>query len=224
MRFELDHIMPKSRGGTDKVSNLVYSCRKCNMAKGAKTATEFGHPEVSKKAEHSLKDAAAVNTIRWKLLDGLKAMGLEVELGTGGHTKFNRARLGLIKDHCIDAVCVGASTPDKIEGHIPEYVNIWKLMGRGKHQIVILDKYGFPRLTRNRAKRIQGFATGDIVKSLVGKYAGNVGRLVARTRGPYMTALCETKPMSCRYNGLQLIQRSDGWDYGKRKISQGSET
>jgi len=32
--LELDHIIPKSRGGSDNVKNLVLCCRTCNLAKG----------------------------------------------------------------------------------------------------------------------------------------------------------------------------------------------
>jgi 5-methylcytosine-specific restriction endonuclease McrA len=41
--FELDHIQPRSRGGSDRVSNLALSCHACNAAKGERTAAEFGH-------------------------------------------------------------------------------------------------------------------------------------------------------------------------------------
>jgi 5-methylcytosine-specific restriction endonuclease McrA len=32
--FEVDHVYPKSRGGTNRISNLVLSCHDCNQAKG----------------------------------------------------------------------------------------------------------------------------------------------------------------------------------------------
>ena len=35
--IELDHIMPISRGGKNKLSNLQPLCKKCNTSKGAKT-------------------------------------------------------------------------------------------------------------------------------------------------------------------------------------------
>jgi 5-methylcytosine-specific restriction endonuclease McrA len=63
--FEVEHIVPKSRGGTDRVSNLCLACHDCNQAKGDKTAEEWGHSEVQVQAKASLKDAAAVNTTRW---------------------------------------------------------------------------------------------------------------------------------------------------------------
>ena len=46
-RCELDHIVPKSTGGTDRVSNLVAACRDRNASKGNLPVEEFlvGQPE-----------------------------------------------------------------------------------------------------------------------------------------------------------------------------------
>ena len=52
--LEKDHIIPRSRGGSDRVSNLAVSCRRCNLAKGDHTAEEFGHPEVQARAKAPL--------------------------------------------------------------------------------------------------------------------------------------------------------------------------
>ena len=218
LRFEVDHILAKSRGGSDKVSNLVYACEPCNKAKGTQSAEAFGHPEVLKLAKAPLKDAAAVNSVRWRLFNRLKEIGIELERGTGGRTKYNRSRLGLPKAHCIDAVCVGASTPEKIK-HIPSYVDTWKAIGRGNRQIMQPDSYGFPRQYRKRNKRVNGFASGDIVKLIGGKYAGNKGRLVAVVRGPYI--LKDGKRLSCSYKKLVLIQRADGWERESKPLIQG---
>lgn len=40
-KLEADHIIPFSRGGTDDLSNLVTSCRRCNRQKKDKTPEEF---------------------------------------------------------------------------------------------------------------------------------------------------------------------------------------
>jgi 5-methylcytosine-specific restriction endonuclease McrA len=97
--LQVEHIVPKGRGGTDRVSNLTISCRDCNQAKGNRTAAEFGHPEVQKEAKAHWKDAAAVNSTRWAIFCRLKVIGLPLEVGTGGRTKYNRTRLGLPKAH-----------------------------------------------------------------------------------------------------------------------------
>ena len=62
--LQIEHIAPKSRGGSSRISNLTLACRSCNEKKGTKTSAEFGHPEVHEKAMQSFKDAAAVNVSR----------------------------------------------------------------------------------------------------------------------------------------------------------------
>jgi hypothetical protein len=37
----IDHMVPRSRGGSGKIDNLTLSCRSCNSKKGRRTATEF---------------------------------------------------------------------------------------------------------------------------------------------------------------------------------------
>lgn len=39
--LHLDHIQPKSRGGTNAYGNLQWLCATCNQAKGALTPEEF---------------------------------------------------------------------------------------------------------------------------------------------------------------------------------------
>ncbi|MBD0263438.1 MAG: HNH endonuclease, partial [Tolypothrix sp. Co-bin9] len=39
--FEIEHIHPKSKGGTDRVSNLALACHDCNQAKGNLDVKQF---------------------------------------------------------------------------------------------------------------------------------------------------------------------------------------
>ena len=84
--MEVEHIVPKTRGGSNRVSNLTLSCQPCNQKKSDQTAAEFGYPEVEKQAKAPLKDAAAINATRWEIWRRLEATGLPVEVGTGGRT------------------------------------------------------------------------------------------------------------------------------------------
>ncbi|MCG3212649.1 MAG: hypothetical protein FOGNACKC_06324 [Anaerolineae bacterium] len=61
--LEVEHLVPRSRGGSNRVSNLTISCRPCNQAKGSQTAAEFGHPHLLAQAKQPLKDAAGRSTV-----------------------------------------------------------------------------------------------------------------------------------------------------------------
>uniref|UniRef100_UPI00257E6895 HNH endonuclease n=1 Tax=Candidatus Borrarchaeum sp. TaxID=2846742 RepID=UPI00257E6895 len=99
--LEVEHIVPKSRGGTDRVSNLTLSCRKCNLKKGDQTAEEFGYPTIQKQAKQPLKAPACLNTIRWRIVEQLGA-----EYTYGYVTKYHRNKLGLEKSHVNDAFVI----------------------------------------------------------------------------------------------------------------------
>ena len=94
--LEIEHIVPQSRGGSSRESNLTLSCVPCNTQKGTKDIGVFlAHdPErlarILAQAKTPLRDAAAVNTTRWALYERLLALGLPVEVGSGGRTKYNR--------------------------------------------------------------------------------------------------------------------------------------
>ena len=99
--LEVEHIVPKSRGGTDRVSNLTISCRACNVEKGDQTAEEFGYPTIQQQAKQPLKAAACLNTIRWRIVEQLGA-----EHTYGYVTKYQRNKLGLEKSHVNDAFVI----------------------------------------------------------------------------------------------------------------------
>ena len=213
--LQIEHIRPKSRGGTSRISNLTLACEACNQKKGNKTAEEFGHPEVQEQAKKPLKDAAAVNTTRWALYRRVKETGLPIEIGTGGRTKYNRSIRELPKTHWLDAVCVGASTPEalNIEGLTPLVITA---TGRGSRQMCRMDKYGFPRTSAKKFKRVRGFQTGDIVKAVVpfGKKAGTyIGRVAIRASGYFNIKTSNSTIQGINHRYCQLIQQFDGYAY-----------
>jgi len=111
--LEVEHIIPKSRGGSDRVSNLTISCNKCNQKKSNKTAEEFGYPKIQEKANKTLKAVAFMNNVRWKLVNQLKEQGDKVSHTYGYITKYNRAKLGLKKSHTNDAFMIAGGINQK---------------------------------------------------------------------------------------------------------------
>ena len=219
--LQVEHIHPRAKGGSNRLSNLTLSCEKCNVKKGTKDVKDFlkKDPEKLKRILSQTKkpasDAAAVNTTRYALLERLKQFGLPVETASGGLTKFNRSSQLLDKQHWIDAACVGKSTPTlNIKGVKPLLI---KAIGHGNRQMCITNKFGFPIKHRSNIKFHFGFRTGDMVRATLptGKFAGtHVVRVVTRATGVFEMVTVNGKISPVRYKYVHKIQRHDGYSYG----------
>ena len=115
--FEVEHMLPKSKGGSNRIDNLTLSCHDCNEKKGTLTAEEFVQQTLPvKKATAKLKQLpnekrlfkymAYMNATRWTLYDAIKERYPNVEMTYGYITKYNRIQAGLPKAHHIDAKCI----------------------------------------------------------------------------------------------------------------------
>lgn len=218
--LEIEHIVPKSKGGTNRISNLTLACKKCNIKKGNKPIQQFVKDKdklkrILSQTKRPLKDAAAVNATRYAIGDRLKELELPISFWSGGRTKHNRIKQGYSKDHWIDAVCVGETG-----GHvkIPKLFNPLEVRAesRGNRQMCRVDRYGFPRTSAKSQKRVKGFQTGDIVKAIVtsGKKIGTyVGRVAIRKKGSFDVKCNKklTKNISFKY--CKMLQRVDGYSY-----------
>jgi hypothetical protein len=217
--LQIEHIVPKAKGGSNRISNLCLACEPCNLKKGTQDIAQFlsKKPELLKQiqaqAKRPLKDAAAVNSTRWALLNRLKATGLPVATGSGGQTKFNRTRLGLPKAHWLDAACVGEVTELKVLTTQPLRI---KATGQGIRQQCRTDKYGFPSRYVPKNPFVNGFQTGDIVKAVVtkGKKVGAyLGRVAVRSTGSFNISDKTGLIQGISYKCCTLIHKKDGYGY-----------
>lgn len=217
--FEIEHIQPRSKGGSDRVSNLTIACHTCNQSKGSQDIQDFlsGKPDllsrILKQAKSPLKDATAVNSTRWALFNALKTTGLPVTSGTGGQTKFNRTRLKLSKAHWIDAACAGQVDSLDLLTSKPLLITA---KGHGTRQICGTDKYGFPTRHRSRVQIHKGFQTGDMVAATVtaGKKVGfYVGRVLCRASGNFDIATPSGRVAGINHKYCKSIHRKDGYSY-----------
>ena len=216
--LQVEHIVPKSKNGTNRVSNLTLACQPCNQKKSNQDIKDFlaDKPNllarILKQAKQPLKDAAAVNSTRWKLYQTLKDI-LPTTTGTGGKTKWNRTRLGLEKRHYIDAVCVG--TVEQLIFKTKQALKI-KSTGHGTRQMCRTDKFGFPKRYVPRNKFVKGFQTGDIVKAVVtkGKKIGTyVGRVAVRSTGSFNISTAKGLIQGINHKYCQVISKKDGYNY-----------
>jgi len=219
--LQVEHIVPRAKGGTDRISNLTLACEKCNTAKGTQEIAVFltKKPDLLKRilaqSKAPLKDAAAVTTTRWVLYKRLKAIGLPIECGSGGLTKYNRTMRTLPKTHWLDAACVGKSTPQtlQIQGIIPLRITA---TGYGNRQMCGTDKRGFPTRHRQRKKVHHGFQTGDLACAVVpqGTHAGvHVGRVLTRASGSFDLNTAHGRIGGIAAHSCRPIHRNDGYSY-----------
>ena len=119
--FEVEHMIPKARGGSNRIDNLTLSCHDCNEKKGTLTAEEFIQQTLSaKKAAVKLKQLpkekrlfkymAHMNATRWTLYNTIKEKYPNVKITYGYITKYNRIQAGLPKAHHVDAKCITGFT------------------------------------------------------------------------------------------------------------------
>ena len=219
--LNIDHIHPKAKGGSNRVSNLTLACVPCNTKKGARDVSEFlaRDPKrlvrIESQRKAPLRDAAAVNSTRRALFTAIKGTGLPVTTGSGGLTKYNRARLGIPKSHVLDAACVGSVST--VTGWQKPTLAI-KATGRGSYQRTLLNAFGFPRGYLTRQKSIMGFQTGDMVCADVpkGKKIGfYVGRVAVRATGSFNIQTATGVVQGISHRHCRVIQRADGYGYSR---------
>ena len=158
--LEVEHIIPTSRGGSDRVSNLTIACHDCNQDKGNKTAAEFGHPEIQVLAKQSLKTAAFMNIVRSRLVDNIKKEFPQYQCNeTYGYvTKYNRNELGLEKTHVNDAfVIAGGSRQIRSKPYIVKQI-------RRNDRSLQLNRKGHKPSIRTKRYKIK---PGDLVKKVI---------------------------------------------------------
>lgn len=214
----VEHIRPRSRGGSDRPANLTIACAPCNQAKGARRVEDFlaDRPRLLRRIlsglKPSLRDAAAAQSVRNALLRGI-ACRMPFRTATGGRTRWNRARTGVAKSHTLDALVIGEvdTVTEIVSG-----VLVAGCAGRGTHCRTRSDKYGFPRLLLPRRKRFFGFATGDLVRAVIprGVNAGtHVGRAAVRATGRFSVRSRHAFVGGVSHRYVRLLQRADGYSY-----------
>jgi len=215
--LQVEHIHPKAKGGSNRISNLCLACEKCNIKKGTKPIEQFlkKKPDLLKQilaqAKQPYLDTAAVNSTRWALFNCLNLMGLPVSTGTGGQTKYNRIRLGLPKEHWLDAACVGITeTLDVLTKGILKV----KATGMGGRQRCQTNKFGYP-IKHRPLRPIFGFCTGDIVRAVVpkGKYKGTFTARVCPMSDGRGEFIIDKKRRSIKLDYCTPVHRKDGYSY-----------
>ena len=219
---EIDHIVPRAKGGTNSTYNLTPTCKSCNEKKSNLSLKDFGKlvgKDFSKLKPKKLpKDAAIVQSARNYMIKEISKLVADTTSYDAWLTKYNRDQLGLPKEHYYDALSLG-EVPSKFN-FLTNKILLISAKGRGSRQMCSMNKYGFPRTSPKGSKFVEGFQTGDIVKAVVtnglrqGEY---LGRVAVKSSGYFKI---ETKSGVVRdigYKYCHLIQRGDGYSYNYKE-------
>jgi 5-methylcytosine-specific restriction endonuclease McrA len=171
--LQIEHLVPKARGGSDRVDNLTLACQPCNQRKGNQTASEFGFPQIQAQALLPLRDAAHVSALKTSLVAQLQQQfgKAQIQVRYGYQTKYQRIQvLDLPKTHTNDAVAIACEIGEMVQPL--EMVHHIRCLARGHYQrfngLQSEHKCWAPR-------KVRGFKLYELVKA-----KGEVGYIAGR--------------------------------------------
>lgn len=153
--LNVHHIESRKTGG-DSPANLVTLCETCHKA------YHRGELELKlKRSFVSLRDAAAMNIMRWSVYNRLKVeLDFPVSLTYGYKTKFIRINAGLEKSDAVDARCISGNA----QAMPTDRIFILKQLRRHNRKVMKSNLLKGGRWKRNQAPRdIKGFRLFDTV-------------------------------------------------------------
>lgn len=122
--LNVHHIESRKTGGNSP-SNLITLCETCHKA------YHRGEIEFKAKRGKSLRDAAVMGIMKWRLYDALKSIYPNINMTFGYITKHNRIHNNIDKSHISDAFTISKNFNAKRLNH---YYKI-KLVRRHNRQI-----------------------------------------------------------------------------------------
>jgi len=227
--LEIEHIIPRSKGGTDKISNLTVSCRVCNVeSKGSMTLEQWekvlrANPsEINKerlknirklKKQSRLKKgfqySALTQSYKNHLLSELHK-DFTVEVTFGAITKYYRTKLGLPKSQINDALAI-ASEGKQFE--MPKYYILERqVKKRYPHDYILPPKKGQPIVKHKREVEMFGFRLWDKVRCNHCSFSDVVGYIQGRrSSGSFSIASLDgnLKIGGISYKKLTLLKKAD---------------
>lgn len=152
--LNVHHIESRKIGG-DSPSNLVTLCETCHKE------YHKGNIDLKIKRGKSLRDAAIMGIMKWRLYETLKSKFSNISMTFGYITKYNRIRNNIEKSHISDAFVISNNFNAKRLGFLYKI----KLVRRHNRQIhkMKIQKGGVKRLNQSPFE-VFGFRLFDRVK------------------------------------------------------------
>lgn len=205
--LNVHHIESRKTGG-DSPDNLVALCETCHKAYHA------GKVELNlNRSFQSLRDAAAMNIMRWTVYNRLEAeLDFPVNLTYGYKTKYIRINAGLEKSHAVDARCISCNA----QAMPADRIFILKQLRRHNRKVMKSNLLKGGRWKRNQAPRdIKGFRLFDtVIYNSIPAYVH--GR---RSSGFFVIKDIEGKTLSnsVSYKSLKLKRHTNSYLFNLKK-------
>ncbi len=194
-KMTVDHIIPKSRGGSDAFENLVVACWNCNDDKGNRTAEEFGYPDIKGKM---FKYPAHLHIGKAWLKERLSEIAPVVVIA-GWETKHWRKTVRLEKTHCNDAIAM-VCRGNNFVNECPLYQIQTRRRNIRQLHLANFQK-GHVRRSYGRNKSKHGFRRGDLIRTKRG-----VAYINAIRKNGYLQYDIDGKRTAASPKNVQLIE------------------
>ena len=212
--LQTHHLIYKSKGGTDKVSNLISVCTDCHTSKNHKEGNILYRWMIAKKKAPNYKATPFMNIIRLRAYKKYP----NANITYGYVTTVNRRELGLEKTHYNDAIAI--SGIQAIKENIDNIFKIkqFRKKKRSLHEATARRGRKTPNTTQKRnsknTKEQNGFYLNDKVSLFgrVGFISGFTvgGCYVKDINDNYITIPDKTyKQVSFKY--LEVICHNNNW-------------
>lgn len=153
--LNVHHLESRKTGG-DSPNNLITLCETCHKA------YHRGELELKiRRNSKSLRDAAFMSIMRWRVYNELKqSLNISVRLTYGYLTKRSRIEHGLDKSHAVDARCISGNPTATPSGELLHF----RQLRRHNRKVMKSNLLKGGRWKRNQAPReIKGYRLFDIV-------------------------------------------------------------
>lgn len=165
--LNVHHIESRKTGGNSP-GNLITLCETCHKA------YHKGEIKLKIRRSVSLRDAAVMNIMKWKLYEKLKSLYRDIDMTFGYITKYNRIRSNIEKSHVSDAFVISKNFGAKRLGFY-YMMKLTRRHNRQIHRVKILK--GGKKKNNQASFEVNGFRLFDRVK-YDGKFMFVAGRRI----------------------------------------------
>ena len=240
--LEVEHIHPKTKGGTEKVNNLTISCRVCNEIKGSLTLDQWEKHLRASPSEINEKRLKSIPAIKRqsKLKKGFQYSALTqsyknyllselrkdfvVEVTFGSETKYNRNQVKLPKSQINDALVI-ASEGETVE--MPRWYILEKqVKKRYPYHYISPPKKGEPIVKYKRQLEMFRFRLWDKVECNHPKLGNVVGYVQGRrSSGSFAIVSLDGELLigGISYRKLSLLKKAES-NYIRERRTASSPT